>query len=48
MQSKQNYHNAYGASVKQALDALGADNWELVSVVVSQDHGGELLYTFKR
>lgn len=47
VQLEQNRHNAYG-NVKQALDELGAADWELVSVVSSPDHGGELLYTFKK
>lgn len=40
-------HNAMG-DIKTALDTLGADNWELVSVVEAKDFGGEILYSFKK
>ena len=34
-------------AAKAALDALGAEGWELVSVVQGI-HSGKLLYVFKR
>lgn len=39
--------NAMG-DITDALNLLGADNWELVSIIEARDYGGELLYTFKR
>lgn len=35
-------------SLKPALDALGADSWELVSIVELRDTNSEILYTFKK
>lgn len=40
-------HNSAG-DISEGLNILGADNWELVSVVEARCYGGEILYTFKK
>ena len=40
-------HTSVG-TIKPALDALGADDWELVSVTELRDSNSEILYTFKK
>lgn len=40
--------NNHAGNITEALNALGADSWELVSAVASEEYGGEVIYVFKK